>query len=104
MTFKELKAILETTGYPVAYSHFNEATEPPFITYISAYSSNIFADNSVFHKAEIVQVELYTDYKDPAAEQTVEKALDESDIPWSVEESYIDSERLYQRIYEIGVY
>lgn len=103
MRLAELKTILDATGYPVAYSHFSESTSLPFITYIVAFSSNFMADNKVYQKISNAQVELYTDYKDLTAEQTLEDLFYENDIAWDVTETYIDSERMYQRIYEIGV-
>ena len=34
MTLKVLKQILDSTGYPVAYSHFNKYKKTPYITYL----------------------------------------------------------------------
>ena len=103
MTLAELKNILDATGYPVAYSHFKETPSVPFIAYIVAYSSNHFADNKVDKKVQIVQVELYTDFKDLGAEETLENLLDENEIPYETTETFIESEQLFQKIYEFGV-
>ena len=64
--------------------------------------NNFVADGTVFHKADIVQVELYTKHKDLETEEKVEQALS-FDFVWSKEEEYIDSEKIYQIIYEIEV-
>jgi hypothetical protein len=108
MTLAELKQLLDTTGYPVAYSHFNNTAEnpppsPPFITYLEAFSSNQFADNKVYKKVKNIQVELYTNYKDLTAESTLENVLDANEIPYETTEAFIESEQLFQKIYEIGV-
>ena len=45
MTLQELNNILKSTGYEVAYSHFNTPIKPPFITYLISNSENFIADN-----------------------------------------------------------
>jgi hypothetical protein len=108
MTLAELKSLLKQTGYPVAYSHFVSSSEnpppkTPFITYLVAFSSNQFADNKVYKKIHNVQIELYTNYKDLTAESTLEDILDANKIPYETTETFIESEQLFQKIYEIGV-
>ena len=48
MTAQELFEILKKTGYPTRYSHFSKAQKPPFITFLSNFSNNFFADNKTF--------------------------------------------------------
>lgn len=104
MTLVELKTILDATGYPVAYSHFKESPPSiPFITYLEFDSNNFHADNRTFKKVKNINVELYTDKKDLQAEATLETLLDSNDIPYETNETYIESEQLFQKIYEIGV-
>jgi hypothetical protein len=108
MTLIELKRILDATGYPVAYSHFTESTnrpipDPPFIVYLSPSTSNFHADDVVLKKINDLTIELYTSYKDLAAEQSLEDVLDNNQIPWEVDEVWIDSEKMFKRTYEIGV-
>lgn len=105
MTLVELKQLLDQTGYPVAYNHFSStnAPNPPFIVYMSPSTSNFLADNKVYSKVNNVTVELYTNYKDLAAEQKLESLFDANDIPWNADEVWIESEQLFQRIYDIGV-
>ena len=93
--------LLKSTGLPVAYHHFTSPPEPPYIVYLFAYSSNFGADNKVHSQADNYQVELYTKTKDPAAEALIEDIFDEHDIYWEKSETYIDSEGLYQVLYEI---
>ncbi|ALX50467.1 hypothetical protein [Lentibacillus amyloliquefaciens] len=103
MTLKELVSILRQSGYPVAYSHFDNPQEFPYITYLTALSNNFHADDSVYQKVDTVQIELYTDKKDLQAENTVEQLLNENNLSYEVTENYIDTERMFQRIYETGV-
>lgn len=104
MTLVELKKILDATGYPVAYSHFSEPTKIPYITYLFTYSSNFHADNKVHGKVENVDIELYTSKKDLQAEQTLEDFLNENELPYEKVETFIDSEKVYQIIYEVRLY
>ena len=93
--------LLKSTGLPVAYHHFTSPPSPPYIVYLFAYSSNFGADNKVHSQADNYQVELYTKTKDPAAEALIEGLFDANDIYWDKTETYIESEGLYQVLYEI---
>ncbi len=104
MTLAELYQILKTTGYPVTYSHFNESPAVPYITYLVAYSSNTFADNKVLQKVDNVQIELYTSKKDLTAEGRLETILDNYELPYDTTETYIESEGLFQKIYEVRLF
>lgn len=104
MTLAELKKILNETGLRVAYSHFNSPVEPPFITYLVNNNPNFIADNKVYHKIKDVTIELYTDKKDEATERILESLLDEYDIPYKPYEFFIDSEKLFQKNYEVRLY
>lgn len=101
MTLIELQILLEESGYPVTYSHFNSPPALPYITYLSAYSSNFIADDKVHHKIDNVQIELYTRKKDLAAESKLEAVLDEYEFSYDSSETYIASEGLFQKIYEV---
>lgn len=101
MTLSELHAILEATGFPVAYSHFKTKPQPPFIAYSVAYSSNLTADNYVYKKVLNVDIELYTDKKDLMAENKLETLLNSNKLPFQTVENYISDEKLFQTIYEI---
>ena len=109
MTLTELKTILDATGYPVAYSHFTETdNEPlpqlPFIVYVATFSSHFLADNKIYKSIENIQIELYTERIDLAAEAKVEAVLNDHEIPFSTTETYIDSEQMQQKIYEVRLF
>jgi hypothetical protein len=106
MTLEEINTILKTTGFPVAYSHFVESENepvpaPPFLVYLVAFSSNFMADNRVYKSIQTVQIELYTDKKDLEAEAILEAALNDNQLPYQTTETFIDSEQLFQKIYEV---
>jgi len=106
MTLSDIYTILKATGYPVSYSHFTATTNsplptPPYITYLSVYSSNLMADNKVYKKIDNLQIELYTVKKDLTAEKKLEDLLDTNEIAYESTEEWIDSEKLFQKIYEV---
>ncbi|WP_378210002.1 hypothetical protein [Anoxybacteroides rupiense] len=101
MKLDELYDILKETGFPVAYSHFFKPQKPPFITYMVAYSSNFTADDQVYQEIENVQIELYTLKKDFEAEEKVKVVLDANNLVYETSETYISSEKLYQKVYEV---
>lgn len=104
MTLAELNSLLRATGYPVAYSHFNDARPVPYITYLVTFSSNFIADNKVHKKIQNVDIELYTDKKDLNAEATLEAILDANNIPYDTVETFIESEKLFQKTYEVRLF
>jgi len=106
MTLQYLVALLRSTGYPVAFTEFkvdanNPPPNPPYIIYTTPSFPDFKADNINYHKVTDVNVELYTDKKDLKAEQTIEQLLYNNKLPYSSYQLHIDSEKLYQRVFEI---
>lgn len=101
MTLEQIKTILDSTGFPVAYRCFKTPQTAPFICYLSSYRHNFAADGIVYSGAEHIQVELYTKEKNPTAEGKVEEAL--SPFFWEKTEVYINDTEMYQIIYEFEV-
>lgn len=89
----------------MAYHHFaeGEAPTPPFLLYLSPGSDNFSADGRVYWKVSQLDVELYTNLKDPELEERLETVLDAAGLFYNKTESYIDSERLYEVLYEMEV-
>lgn len=103
---KELvEEILNEVGLPYRYHHFEveEAVEPPFICWIVPGSENFAADGKVYFQTDNVNIELYTDFKDFELEEKIETVLDQKEIYWEKTEVYIESERLYEVIYELSI-
>jgi hypothetical protein len=103
MTQAELLQALKSIGYPVAYGSFSNPVTPPFITYQFSYSSDMIADNQNYVEISNFQVELYTDKKDLNAEKLVQDKLKELGLPYRKFETYLDTENLYQILYEIQI-
>ena len=98
----EVLEILSVIGLPFAYHHFaeGESPDPPFICYLTPGSDNFAADGKVYYKINEFHIELYTDRKDPALEGSVEAVLDERGIFYDKTEVWIESERLYEVLYQ----
>ena len=93
--------ILETLGIPFAYDHFaeGEGPDPPFICYRCPNSDNFAADGTVYFPITEIDIELYTDTKDPETEKKLEDLLIESGIFFEKTETWIESEKLYEVLY-----
>lgn len=70
MTHEEVKALVEEMGLPYAYDHFaeGESPDPPFICLLYPKAENFGADNLVYYHFNRLDIEVYTDYKDPDME------------------------------------
>lgn len=96
-----LYTMLSSLGLPVSYRFFKSPPTPPYIIYLFSYSDNFGADNKVYSKEDNYQVELYSTEKDLASEKKIEDLFDSNDIYYDKTETYIDSEGLYEVLYEI---
>jgi hypothetical protein len=101
MTLVEFKKIIDQAGYPVAYSHFSSPPQLPYLVYLESFNPSFDADNKSFHKMADVQVELYSAKKDLTAEGKLEAVLDLHNIPYTATSEYIQSENLFQKLYEV---
>ena len=97
----EIIKILETLGIPYAYDHFaeGEGPDPPFICYRCPNSDNFAADGVVYFPITEIDIEIYTDKKDPETEKKLEDLLTGSGIFFEKTETFIDSEKLYEVLY-----
>ena len=105
MTYGEVTAMAEETGFPVAYDHFaeGESPNPPFLVFLFPSSDNFSADGQVYAKINELHFELYTDKKDPEIEAKVEVVLDKRGIFYDKSEVWIADERLYEVLYTMEV-
>ena len=95
-------SILNEIGLPYVYDHFSEgeSPNPPFICYLLPGSDNFAADGRVYYMISDVHIELYTDYKNTELELKVEEVLDRYNIFYDKSEVWIDSEKLYEVMYQ----
>jgi len=98
----DLVKLMTETGIPFAYDHFaeGESPEPPFICYLLPESDNFAADGIAYCKISRVHIELYTDKKDPEMEKRAEAVLSGHGIFYHKTEVWIDSEKLYEVLYQ----
>ena len=75
---------LEKQGIPYAYDHFAEGEGP---------------DPTVYFPITEIDIELYTDKKDPEIEKKLEDQLIQSGIFFEKTETWIGSEKLYEVLY-----
>jgi hypothetical protein len=93
--------ILEELGLPYAYDHFaeGEGPDPPFLCFRCPNSDNFAADGTVYFPITEIDIELYTDQKDPEPEKKLEDLLTKGGIFFDKTETFIDSEKLYEVLY-----
>lgn len=105
MSYAQIAQMLNAVGIPTAYDHFTDKTaqKPPFLVFFYDNVDDVYADNANFQRIVKLNVELYTDNKDFALESTLEGVLTANALTYTKEESYIDSERMYQIAYESEV-
>lgn len=91
-----IRDVLKLSGLPVAYGTFRNMQKPPFIAYIGAGQDYVSADNTVYDKTDLYQVEYYFAKKDEAKELEIEALLLENGYRYNKSmDSYIESEELY---------
>lgn len=103
MELVDIKKMLDKTGLPVAYHHFNSAMSAPFLVYYVSETEYFYADDAQHMQKDTLRIELYTDIKDVATEKNLESILSAAGICFSKSEIWIDEEKLYEIIYESEV-
>ena len=105
MTYTEIKEMLEEAELPLAYDHFaeGESPDPPYLVFLFPASDNFAADGRVYQRIDQLDIELYTDMKDPTLEKRLEAVLDKHGIFYEKTETWIESERLYEVLYSTEV-
>lgn len=102
MTYENVIEMLEEAGLPLAYDHFaeGESPEPPFLVFLFPGTDNVFADDTVYQKIDELNIELYTDKKDPETENLIEDILIAHELPYEKSEVWIESEKMYEVLYQ----
>lgn len=98
MTYDEIVSMVEAFGLPCAYDHFAEGEAPPlpYVVFLLPSTDNFFADNSVYQQNTELDIELYTDSKQPPLERKIEMVLSDYEITWDKSEVWIDDEKMYE--------
>lgn len=105
MTHQEVLEMMNEMKLPYAYHHFveGESPDPPFLVFLYPGSDNFAADGKVYFKVNRLNIELYADLKDVELEETVEAVLDEHGIFYEKSEVWIETENLYEVLYQTEV-
>lgn len=101
MKCKEIYERLKRLEIPVAYSHFNDPPNIPFVVYTASDKERHGADDVNLLENITVRIELYTDYKDEECEDAVASLFDEYEM--DISESYISDQQLYQVVFEFTI-
>ncbi len=105
MTYEEISEMMQEIGLPNAYHHFaeGESPTPPFLLLLSPGENTFGADNLMYISFKRLHIELYTDEKSPEAEERVEEVLHQHNIYYTKSETWIQSEILYEVLYQLEV-
>lgn len=105
MTEKKVYQMVESMGFPAAYHHFNEGQSPelPYVVYLYPGTNNFSADGIAYQDINQLDIELYTDKKDIKSEKRIEAVLKEHGFFYEKTETYLESEKMYEVIYEMEV-
>lgn len=105
MTYEQIASMIEETGLPFAYHHFaeGESPTPPFLIFLSPGEKTFSADNKMYFSFKKLNVELYTDRKNPELEIEIEQVLTRHNIYYVKSEIWIASEKMYEVLYEMEV-
>lgn len=105
MNLMEFKAELEKLGVPIQYRAFQvgHAPELPYLIFYENDSDNVFADNHNYYDVLNVVCELYTDNKDIELETKLQKLLYDLEIQYNSTETFIDSENMYLKAYDVVI-
>ena len=97
--------VLQSSGLPVAYSHFKKKQKPPYIVYIGDGQDKFSADNTYITKNNTYQVEYYFNKKDETAEEAIEKLLLDSGFYYEKStDTYIEDEDVFLIYYSVWRY
>lgn len=105
MTFEEIKAGLAAAGFPLVYYQWpiNQAPALPYVVYYYPNRADDPADNVNYGLITALNVELYTKEKSFTDEAAMEEALTAMGLVWDKTETFLDSEQMYEVLYESEV-
>ena len=101
ITYMDLKGEMEALGFPCTYGSFKSSPPIPFTVIQFAYSGDMMADNQNYKDIGNYQLEYYNSIKFPPDETLIQNKLKELRLPYTKTEVFLDSEDLYQVIYDI---
>ena len=105
MKNRDVVTMLTQTGLPFTYWSFPEKEAPslPYIIFFYSRSENFPADDKVYQRIDSLNIELYTENKFFLTEENIEAVLDEWGFVWDKTETYLNTEHMYEVIYEMEI-
>lgn len=109
MQYTDIKTMVAETNLSATYYSWPE-DDPlhpvpplPYLVWYLPSTENVAADDKVYKVIQTLNLELYTATKDFATEATVEAVLDSWGMVWEKQETYIDTEHMYEVLYIMEV-
>ena len=103
MTQAEVYQVLQGSGIPFAYHHWEKPPKLPWGVYLIENENKFYADGEMYYHIASYLVELYTEKKDLEKEWLIDQVLQGAGISYAKSGSYISGQKLYQTIYEFEV-
>jgi hypothetical protein len=105
MTRKEVAQMVESIGLPYAYYQFDEDTAqaPPFVVFFFSTSNDLYADQTNYQRIDSLSIEFYSSEVDFDTEEAIETILNDAGLTFYKEQSYIESERIWQTAYDMEI-
>lgn len=101
MTYIDLMGEIRELGYPCEFEKFDSPPTPPFVAIRSSRDSSVNMDNQNYLDIPGYFVECYSNKRDPLTETKIQNLLRELRLPFFKSQTWIESEKLYQVVYEI---
>ncbi|KXS45598.1 MAG: phage-like protein [Candidatus Frackibacter sp. T328-2] len=96
----ELISEIKAIGFSCTYGSYKSPPSLPYTIVVESNDNDMKADNHNYKKIRGHQLEYYNSKKYPLDEQKIEDKLDELRLPYIKSETEIESEGLYQIVYE----
>lgn len=94
--------ILQSTGLPCVYSHFNKSRPLPYIAYIGDGQDTMSADNTYYWKRNNYQIEYYFKEKNEQNEAAIEQVLTDNGYLYAKSEDlYLEDQGVFVIYYNI---
>ena len=97
--------MVESIGLPYAYYQFDEDTAqaPPFVVFFFSTSNDLYADQTNYQRIDSLSIEFYSSEVDFDTEETIETILNDAGLTFYKEQSFIESERIWQTAYDMEI-
>ena len=105
MTDKQVADMIRSAGLQTAYYQYpvNQVPPLPYTVYYYPNTDNFGADDKVYTNISVLNIELYTKDKSPTVEAQLEAVLASNNLFWNKTEAYLDSEKMYEVLYEMEI-